>query len=522
MVALNQMISSTGLRLETLQKVMQEYSSSINAIGAKKFTDALKISERSLIRLGFTNEEQADLVGAMVESMSNYEDMRGQSNAVIASRSLEFGSYLTRMSQQMGVSTDKLKQSYMEASKGTDAMLVMARLGPEAAGNFAQFTASIKDNNLKNVLATFASSQNPFATKEYQDIVKGAGAEVADIMVQSAKESVIDPAGAMKRVNERIAAISDGSILAMGIQQDAQNANASSALALVAAAKSQAFTMSQATEDQTQAAIDSQVPISRVKTEIEEFAATLQRAFPLVETQVTMLADVLEKTNDTINGQIGKFDMLDRSWTGVALAAMSALAGFTALKVLTGTVVNLIRSAVNPLNDIVNKKLKPMSAAKSLAARAGMVGAAGVAGYALGATVIAPLIDKGVSALTGNENDTLGGAIYDWINKDKNAELNAVANNTSKISSTKPTAMTTPAASTIDSPSVAKIKTDAPMTDSAATESPAPAASSPATRPGNDINSLMNAQKALLDQMLQETKNLVSVNKDMLRAIRTN
>ena len=55
-------------------------------------------------------------------------------------------------------------------------------------------------------------------------------------------------------------------------------------------------------------------------------------------------------------------------------------------------------------------------AGKALGA-AGLVAAAGYGGYQLGSKVISPLIDKGLSAITGKDT-TLGGSIYDAFHTD--------------------------------------------------------------------------------------------------------
>jgi hypothetical protein len=61
-------------------------------------------------------------------------------------------------------------------------------------------------------------------------------------------------------------------------------------------------------------------------------------------------------------------------------------------------------------------------AALALGAATLGVGAAGAAGSLVGNKVLNPLIDKGLSSLTGNKDTTLGNYIYDMFNSDKDKE----------------------------------------------------------------------------------------------------
>jgi uncharacterized membrane protein len=64
-----------------------------------------------------------------------------------------------------------------------------------------------------------------------------------------------------------------------------------------------------------------------------------------------------------------------------------------------------------------------LAKAAPIAGSVAAVGAAGAAGYGIGKYLVNPLIDSGLSAVTGKET-SLGGAIYDMFNDDPNAKYN--------------------------------------------------------------------------------------------------
>lgn len=64
-----------------------------------------------------------------------------------------------------------------------------------------------------------------------------------------------------------------------------------------------------------------------------------------------------------------------------------------------------------------------ISKALPLAGSIAAVGAAGAAGYGIGKYLVNPLIDSGLSAVSGKET-TLGGSLYDLFNDDPNAKYN--------------------------------------------------------------------------------------------------
>lgn len=79
-----------------------------------------------------------------------------------------------------------------------------------------------------------------------------------------------------------------------------------------------------------------------------------------------------------------------------------------------------LKDAVDNLKNKVGEI--PLSGAMRLAGSAALVAGAGYAGYQLGDKVVSPLIDKGISAATGEEGTTLGSKLYDWTTSKKPVE----------------------------------------------------------------------------------------------------
>ena len=98
--------------------------------------------------------------------------------------------------------------------------------------------------------------------------------------------------------------------------------------------------------------------------------------------------------------------------TGLLSGATSTVGGLSnALLLLGGS------SVINAITGLINTLGGPGSGLVGAIGKLGAIGAAGGAGYAFG-TWLNGQINTAVQSLTGGENDSLGGLIYDWINGD--------------------------------------------------------------------------------------------------------
>ena len=105
------MVNATGMRLETMQKAIEQYSTSINAIGFTKFTKSLAIALPGLTELGFNSKDSANLMGAYIDSQKGYTDIRNKSETDLAADAVNFGDKLTKMSLAVGMSRDQFLEN---------------------------------------------------------------------------------------------------------------------------------------------------------------------------------------------------------------------------------------------------------------------------------------------------------------------------------------------------------------------------------------------------------------------------
>ncbi len=259
--------------------------------------------------------------------------------------------------------------------------------------------------------------------------------------------------------------------------------------------------ISEATDAQVGNATKTESVIAKFQSETEKLSASLQAAFPPLESQIVALTTGMKALNDAIYGVINHTNTETRSW----LSAGTVIAGFLAGTLLplmgkAGTVLNLFRgvggAAAVAETGAAGAAAGGAAAGGGLAAAAGStaaVAAAGAAGYAAGTYVFKPMIDGIASIMTGRSDETLGGALSEIFDP-----------NTKKVNSL----FGPQQRSTVDSPAAAT-----------------PAA--PAVGPGiekapasSDINSTLRYQSNLLAQQLLATETLISVNKDILRYTR--
>lgn len=518
MMSLNEMVTLTGLRLETFSKVVLKYTDSINAVGVTKFAKTISLTNTRLSDLGYSSEQQAELIGTMIDAQSSYTDIRGKSERELADDAVRLGNQMTRLSLLTGQSNAQLQENIKSLAKNSDSTVVAALYGQEAANRMNNFAASIKDANLAKSLQTLAASGQPQVTKMYQDFAKAGLGDVAQAMTQISV-AARDGAISSEEANKRLTALGqniDPSKLA-GLQTLAQvgSAGAQETLDTIVALRSQGNKTSKASTEQTDAAIKAQSSLSAFSTELERSKSLAESAFPLLESQVDLATAGLKAFNNTVAGITGSVGAETRSWIAIAVEALAVLA-IAGTKV-TG-VFNLLRSGGGLL---IDGFMSVGSRLLSLINPIAKVAAAFAAGYAIG-TVIYEMISK-----------------FDWFNNmmDKifsgldhilqyipiiGSDAKERIKSRAAAASVSPGAITVPkepARSTIKSPSA--VPADATKATAAAvpasdttSDEVAGIANPPRTA---DINSTLSYQNSILVQLLESSQNLVSVNRDILK-----
>lgn len=533
MMSLNQMVTLTGLRLETFQKVVEQFASSINAVGVNKFAKTISLTNSRLIALGYSSEQQAELIGTMIEAESSFSDLRGKNEKQLADDAVRLGKQMTRLSLITGQSAEQLQKQYIQFSKSTDSYVTASVFGAEAAKNLNLLASSAKDTDIGAMFAEIGSAVNPVITATYQSLAKaGAGAQADELVriTTAARDGVISAEEALKQSAAVAKSLNSAQVQALKIQQQAGNEGAGAALKAFGKLTAIGNTTAEATGDQTDAAIAAQASLSRFSTALERTRSLAQEAFPLLESQVNLASFALEKFNAVIRTGTDLFQAETRAWIAVGIEVAAVLAGVVlATKGVKGT--------IGLLTDVFGNSSKGIEAAgkgttgaisklgSSLGFLAKGIGAAGAAfvGYEIGDKVINPLINGAISTLTGREN-TLGSAIYDLFNKD-NEEIKKTLNGTNSAKpvagvqtpKASPSVPKEPAPSTVKSPSAVPPDTARESPSAVPPASPAPQAATVQPPDTKDINSVLTYQSALLAQILESSQALVSVNRDILK-----
>jgi hypothetical protein len=527
--SMQQMVTLTGLRLETFQKVVDKYTQSINAVGISKFAKTISKSNLELTRLGYNSEQQADLIGTLIESESSYSDIRNKSAEQLSNDAIRFGKDIRNLSQLTGQSIEKLKQNNLTLSKTNEAWVLAARLGPEATERIRGIANAFEDSDVKDLVMKFASS----VSTANEDIFKtlntaGLGAEAVQLqqIFQSAARGTISQEEALRRASDISIKIQQNraKVEALEAQRLAKNPEASRAISMFRSLSETGGRLSRATRQQTEAARESAAGVSSLQTQWERFLSTPEQAFRPLNSQINIATAGLAAFNDMLKLNIDRFESSTRSWIGVGAMVAGAL----------GTIYLAVKSGSSLLTDAFGKSSKGVGAAgKELGGTVGRVGStlgflakglgvvgAAFAGYEIGDKIVNPLIDGFISKMTGREN-TLGGWLYDTFSSDnKKVEEMLRPNqvNAKPATTQAPPARSTPPVQTkIESPSAVPPEETRPSpAATAAAPAPAEAAMDKPSK-SSDINSTLAYQNTLLVQLLESSQVLVSVNKDILK-----
>lgn len=547
MMSLNQMVSLTGLRLETLQKAIEKNGAAINAVGVTKFAKTLSIANQQLQSYGYNSQEQAELIGTLIESESSYADIRDRSAKDLAADAVRLGAKMTQMSLLTGQSISKMQENLSNLSKTTDSTVVAAVYGKEAAKNLNAFALSFENQNVGQIFQKFGAAQIPELSKTFQDLVTAGEGSLAQEFTRISKyaRDTGDALGAQKQATELAQRMDSATLSRLQLFAEAGNEGARAALEFATSVREQGNKTSKATGKQTDAAVDSQSSLSRFSTALEKTSSLAQQAFPLLETQVNLASFALEKFSSILDSITNFFSANTRSWIGFGLAISSLVAGFMANVSTLGTIGTTLLRFAGVLGGIY------------LAFQAGS--AIGTYIYDMiknldwvqkSFDVIFGAFDKTVDFIL-NLPSYIGSKIMsigDWLVASiKNAftsiinfhidifngilskipgigklvpQFERLPTSSATPSRTEVGVTTNPMPTTISSPSAVTTK---PETAKQVT-APAPQESTTVAGLGtekpaktSDINSILGYQSALLEQLVQHLANLISVNKDILK-----
>jgi hypothetical protein len=526
MMSLNQIVILTGLRLETFQKVVEKYTSSINAIGINKFAKTISLTNTRLVALGYSSEQQAELIGTLVESESSYADIRGKSSEQLANDAVRLGNQMTRLSILTGQSSAQLQENVRSLSKNTDSTVVAAVYGEKAAERMNIFSASFKDADIGAMFQKLAAATQPAITKTFQSLVQAGQAPLAEEFTRiavAARDGVISAEQAQKQTTDLAQRVNSTTLQSLALLADKGVDGAAETLSIITKLRAQGNTTSKATEKQVDAAIESQAALSRFSTALAATDSLMQRTFPLLESQVNLASSALEKFNAMVKSSTDIFSAETRSWIGVGI---QVIAGLALIATKFGGIFDMVKGAISILWDgilFVGRGLV------SLLNPIAKVAAAFAAGYAIGTALneilsnfdwFNNMMDKVFSGLDhilkyipGFSTD----AKERIVSKERIAAQGATT--VQKSSNTIISVPKEPARTTIVSPSAVSPETILPNSPSATPAKPIslPAAATDKSLSSNEINSTLTYQTAILTQILEASQNLVSVNRDILK-----
>lgn len=539
MQSLNQMVARTGIRLENLQKVVEKYSSSINAVGITRFSKTLARANSSLESLGYSSQEQAELLGSMMEAQSSYSDLRNKTDQELAAGAIQFGQQLNRLSLLTGQSRAALMENIKTMSANSDSMVIASIAGRDAAARVTNFATSFKDSNIQNMIQRFAAATDAAQDGMYQSLVRATGGPQAAQFAETSqqlRDGMISEVEARERMIGIASRLSDADIQALKRQQLAGNVDATPALEAIAALRMAGYRTSQATDEQADAAVRSRATVAGLATEIERTASLTQVAFPALESSITALTATMRTLNSAavplatgIGATVGNF-----------LSSTAVVAGFTAQVALTILSLRALNSAVRDISGMAQGQAGTGAANGTGAARRrnmGRIGAgvgavsglginyAGGLAEEAGYTRTGAALEIGGAALTGASTGAMLGSFIPGLGTIIGGAVGGAvgtAIGTYQNWDTLTGAPKEPKRSTIDSTSDVAAKTKMPeATDKSTTLSTAAPATTDTVTGTGSINSIMTQQVRILNEILTGTLKLVSVNNEILRVSRT-
>jgi hypothetical protein len=529
MLALNQVVTLTGLRLQTLQKVAEKYSTSINAIGFLKFAKATANAKDAMVGLGYSSEETANLVGAYTDMQMYSTDMRRKSDQEITADVKVFAKRVTEASLAMGVSREQILANSAALAESTDMSVIEAQSGAEAAKNVSAALMGIKPELAAKFLSLVADTGTGFGmlNPTVQALMLSTSKFSGEIQQMGRDMKTMSPKEMRGKWGELVdSPLWKADLAQMHTLSVAGIDSAKTTEQLMVMMQNQAHRFNEATDGQVKTATKTEASIAGLQTEQEKFAASMQSLFVPLEGQIDAVTSGFKLLNAGVSALTDNISATTRSNIGVGTVLATFVAGVLIPKLFS------IASFFNLAGAASGTASAAATAAASGAASAATAATA-TTGFLVTALTALKVGGVGLSAalhsgdLNSNEDDELARRrnLGPEITK-KNAEVSGPKNTAPEITkkNTEISVPKNPAPSVINSPSA--IPTNpAPSGLNVAEQ----AAADPATPiiPGiekhtnnNKINSTMALQIDIMQQLLDKTATLVSVQQDMLQVAR--
>lgn len=506
LLALNDIVKRTGVRLEIWDKAVEKHGSSMNAVGIIKFSKAVEMSKHQMAALGLSVEDGVNALGTFVENQTRYNDMRGKDAKTLSTESVNFAKNIIRASKSLGLSVEQVLNNTKELAKSTNMSIVSAQSGKKVADKLTEALSAAPPELSKMItsMVAAAGAGQLEASDEFR-IIAGS----ASSFTTTFQKLIYDlEKGSLSQTefNDRIQRMVrdprwEQDMRAM--QQYRRNPEAAAMLDLMALLQNMANSTSKVTEQQLANAQQSQKTVADFLNAEERKQASMQALFVPLESQIKSLTRAMEVLNDAVYGLAENTSVESRAHIG-ALAIMT--------KFITDNVIPVLGSIA-----AFKYIFAGGAAAGAGAAGAGAAGAGAASGSML--SRLFPWLMKG---------GTVGGGLLlhsGGLNTNEAEELAKRRAMGPTITGSQISVPTDPIQPTINSPSAVSTN-PAPNPDT-----PGSSAASPIGSPGAgiekssntiDINTSLAFQNTLLQQILLTSERLVSINTDILRYTRIN
>lgn len=561
MQSLQNTVILTGLRLEQLQAISQKYSQGVNAVGFAKFASTAAAAATKLEGFGFGTEEALDITAAFIDQQTNFANIRNMSERQLSEGAVRFARSLTSTSQALGISRDKLLEQTRALSETTDASVIEARFGAEAAQNVMLATAGLNPQAQMQFLGLVADSGVGLGVLNdtVQKLIVTGNSYSSEIMQMGQDLTTLSPGDFRAKWKGLVNSTEFGSemIRQQFLKTGGKLAEAGDNLTLMAALKNMANKTNEATESQTNRNNQTAASTNALTSSLDRLSSQLQAAFAPTIAMIDTFTGAVGLLNTGIEATvdyIGDYNMALIGSAAIMASFLGAIVGATgALGLLGGGGGGA--GGIGGIGGIL----------KLLTRLVAIVGAAMLVGAGVD-TVMAKYFGEGKEVVDEKKDDAnwermgsleklQSGAARSLESIGRFFQLDAVTNDVtagrikresayldeklgvipedpaaikdsgkSKVSTTDPVYFDKKDSTvgTVNSPvTKEEIKELAKETP---TESTAVLGIARIDKPNSDsdINNILNYQSAIFNQMLQTLNNLVSVNKEILKYSRIN
>jgi len=167
-----QLSALTGVRYTELAASMEKYNTAINAFGAGKFAKTVGQSSASLAQFGFSSKEAADLLGAYLDSQSNFTNIQNKTQSETTQDLEKFGERIMKLSIVTGQSRTAILANLKSVTDSTEANILQGQAGAAAAGSTLEFVSSLKNQQFGRQLLKMMTDQIKPLNQTFQSFQK--------------------------------------------------------------------------------------------------------------------------------------------------------------------------------------------------------------------------------------------------------------------------------------------------------------------------------------------------------------